>query len=225
MYKYTAVIVEPREHRALSFVLNNFLTNLSEEWGIIIFHGRKNKKYIEDILSTDLLIYKHRIKTLIQLDVDNLIINQYNILLKNSNFYKCIPTEILLIFQVDSIILKENKDLINNFLEYDYVGAPWLDGNVGNGGLSLRRKSKMIKICENVNFNLIGNEDMYFCHQQQIQLKKPSFQKAQQFSVETVFHEKSFGIHALWKYLNKYELEFLIHRYPDINTLKELNMK
>jgi len=225
MYKYTAVIVEPREHRALSFVLNNFLTNLSEEWGIIIFHGRKNKKYIEDILSTDLLIYKHRIKTLIQLDVDNLIINQYNILLKNSNFYKCIPTEILLIFQVDSIILKENKDLINNFLEYDYVGAPWRNGMVGNGGLCLRSKSKMIEICEKVDKNFTPHEDNYFCYQNTVSLNRPSFQDAQKFSVETVFHEKSFGIHAPWKYLTTYELEFLIHRYPDINTLKELNMK
>ena len=37
--KYTAVIVEPREHKALSFVLNNFLENLSDEWNIIIMHG------------------------------------------------------------------------------------------------------------------------------------------------------------------------------------------
>lgn len=31
MFKYTAVIIEPRRHNALEFVLENFLTNLSEE--------------------------------------------------------------------------------------------------------------------------------------------------------------------------------------------------
>ena len=56
-----------------------------------------------------------------------------------------------------------------------------------------------------------------------VTLNKPSFIKAQTFSVETIFHEKSFGIHAPWKYLNKYELEFLINKYPDISTLMHLN--
>jgi hypothetical protein len=29
--KYTAVIIEPRQHKALQFVLNNFLENLNDE--------------------------------------------------------------------------------------------------------------------------------------------------------------------------------------------------
>lgn len=223
MFKYTAVIIEPRKHKALPFVLNNFLTNLSDEWEIMIFHGRKNKEYIENILSNELYQYRHRIKKLIQLYIDNLSINQYNAILKSTSFYKCISTEILLIFQVDSIILKENKDLINIFLNYDYVGAPWMNGQVGNGGLSLRRKSKMIEVIENVDFNFMDHEDNYFSYQRQVELKKPSFQVAQTFSVETVFHEKSFGIHAPWKHLNKYEMKFLINKYPEIQQLIDLN--
>ena len=30
--KYTAIIVEPRKHIALEFVLNNFLENLNNDW-------------------------------------------------------------------------------------------------------------------------------------------------------------------------------------------------
>jgi hypothetical protein len=41
--KYTALIIEPRKHKALEFVLKNFLENLSNEWSIIIFHGNLNK--------------------------------------------------------------------------------------------------------------------------------------------------------------------------------------
>jgi hypothetical protein len=223
MFKYTAVIIEPREHKALSFVLNNFLTNLSEDWGIMIFHGRKNKQFIENILSNELSHFKHRIIRLVQLEVDNLTISQYNTICKNSNFYKCIDTEIILIFQTDTIILDKNKDQINNFLEYDYVGAPWRDGNVGNGGLSLRRKSKMIEICENVDSKLFENEDLYFSYQSKIYLKKPTFHEAKTFSVETVFYEKSFGIHAPWKYLSRRKINFLINNYPDIGTLIGLN--
>jgi len=48
--KYTAIIVEPREHKALAFVLKNFLENLNEDWNIIILHGMENKKYVKKIM-------------------------------------------------------------------------------------------------------------------------------------------------------------------------------
>lgn len=177
---------------------------------------------MEALLHGDLQKYRHRVIRLIPLDTDNLSIGQYNALCKNPSLYRCIDTELLLFFQVDSIILKENKALLDRFLTYDYVGAPWRDGCVGNGGLSLRRKSKMIEIGETVEPTLLPNEDAYFCYQTAVELHRPTFQDAQQFSVETVFHEKSFGVHAPWKYLNEYELGYLLQRYPDIRTLMAL---
>jgi hypothetical protein len=54
--KYTAVIIEPREHKALSFVLKNFLENLSDEWNIIIMHGNNNAKFINNILLRIIII-------------------------------------------------------------------------------------------------------------------------------------------------------------------------
>jgi hypothetical protein len=222
-FKYTAVIIEPRKHKALSFVLKNFFTNLSEDWGFIIFHGNKNKEFIDNLFENELNIFKNRIDKIIQLNTDNLSGQEYANLCKNVNLYKCIDTEILLKFETDSLILEQNKELINKFLNYDYVGAPWMNGLVGNGGLSLRRKSKMIEICEKVNINFTPHEDNYFCYQNIVKLNRPSFQEAQTFSVETIFHEKSFGIHAPWKYLNKYEMEFLITKYPEIQILIELN--
>jgi hypothetical protein len=223
MFKYTAVIIEPREHKALGFVLKNFFTNLSEEWGFIIFHGKSNKTFIEELFKSELSIYKHRINKIIQLETDNLSGVDYANLCKSASLYNCIDTEILLKFETDSLILKENKDLINMFLKYDYVGAPWVNGMVGNGGLCLRRKSKMLEICEKVDGNFTTHEDNYFCYQNVVSLSRPSFKEAQAFSVETVFHEKSFGIHAPWKHLNEYEMKFLINKYPDIDTLIKLN--
>lgn len=65
----------------------------------------------------------------------------------NINLYENIPTETFLIFQTDTLINPKYKDLIYEFIDYDYVGAPWIsNGDVGNGGLSLRKKSKMIEI-------------------------------------------------------------------------------
>jgi hypothetical protein len=221
MFKYTAVIIEPRKHKAFEFVLKNFFENLSDEWGFIIFHGKDNKEYIENILYNNLMQFKNRIDKIIQLDTDNLTSSQYSNICKSPYFYKCIDTEVLLIFQTDTIII--NKNIINDFLQYDYVGAPWINKLVGNGGLSLRKKSKMIEITEKVNSQFTDNEDNYFCYQQIVQLNRPLFEEAQRFSVETIFHEKSFGIHACWKHLNKYELGFLIEKYPEISTLIDLN--
>jgi hypothetical protein len=53
MSKYTAIIIEPRKHKALTFVLTNFLENLSNEWDFIIFHGINNSEYIKNILNSD----------------------------------------------------------------------------------------------------------------------------------------------------------------------------
>ena len=224
VYLYTAVIVEPRKHPAMSFVLHNFCTNLSDEWQFIIFHGALNKEYIEDIINKYLRDYKNKIK-LIKLNINNLDINMYNKLLRSFLFYESISTETFLIFQTDSIIFSGNKKKINDFLEYDYVGAPWKSNQiVGNGGLSLRKKSKMIEILTNKpNKDDHENEDLYFSNYDKI--NKPPFEKAKEFSVESTFYHSPFGIHRAWDYLNKYEYRILKSKYPEIDILRKINKK
>ena len=158
---YTAIIIEPRRHPALEFVLINFLENLNNEWNIIIYYGNNNIDFLKNIIDTKLNKYINRITT-INLNVNNLTLQDYNNLMINTQFINSIPTEIFLIFQTDSMICDTNKDLIYNFLEYDYVGAPWSEGGVGNGGLSLRRKSKILEIIKNCPYNIGDPEDKYF---------------------------------------------------------------
>jgi hypothetical protein len=246
--KYTAIIVEPRKHIALEFVLNNFLENLNNDWNIIIYHGNKNIIYLQDIIDTKLEKYKNRI-TCINLNIDNLTINDYNNLMTNKNFIKSIPTEIFLIFQTDTMICEQHKDLIYNFLQYDYVGGPWkknhsygniiLDYQVGNGGLSLRRKSKMLEILDKCYYNKNGkyNEDIYFsfgCND--IIINKPLYKEALNFSIEEVYNDKSFGVHKSWNHFNNdlinkqcknYDqlVDLNIEKFININKLVDLNME
>jgi hypothetical protein len=200
--KYTAIIVEPRKHKALDFVLENFLENLSSEWDIIICHGTLNEDYVKYIINTKLVKYKPRIK-LINLNVENLSIEDYNNLLVSERFHSYIPSEIFLVFQTDTIICPEYKSYINNYLNYDYVGAPWLHVNleIGNGGLSLRRKSKMLEIIRNCEYKNI-NEDVYFTKAcPEIHRNMPNWQDASKFSIETVYQDESFGVHKPWLHL------------------------
>ena len=217
--KYTAIIVEPRQHKALSFVLNNFLENLSDEWNIIIIHGTNNYDYLLNIIETNLNIYKDRIK-LINLHVANLTINDYNKLLKSHKFYEYIPTEVFMIFQTDSMIIPKYREYINFFLNFDYVGAPWNNGLVGNGGLSIRKKSKMLEIINAHNTFDQNNEDGFFSLNKSIPLFKPTFTQATLFSMEQVFSKNgSFGIHKAWDYIDN---KLLKDMHDDIITLKNL---
>jgi hypothetical protein len=75
-----------------------------------------------------------------------------------------IDTEFCLITHDDGFVI--NPQLWNdNFLSYDYIGAPWRahypHARVGNGGFSLRSK-KFISLCQQLSWNG-GHEDSECC--------------------------------------------------------------
>ena len=212
---YIAVLIEPRKHRALKFCINNLLDNLNSDWNILVFHSNENEDYLKNIVKSSRV-------SLIN-NVQNMNGHQYDKLLTSLSFYEYIPTDLFLMTQTDAMIIPRNKDKISEFLEYDYVGAPWnapnffLDGLVGNGGFSLRRKSKMVDILKNIPYDpyVIGNEDVYFSWNTQ---NKPSFEKASRFSSETHLNPESFGIHSVWKHLPN-----SIETFPELKELIEFN--
>jgi hypothetical protein len=224
MYKYTALIIEPRKHKALHFVINNFLTHLSNEWAVIVFHGNQNIEYVRNIANDLNAKHNNRIIQLINLNVENLNLYTYSDIFLSKPFYNYIPTNTFLVFQTDSMILKENKENIQFFLDYDYVGAPWKNNRVGNGGLSLRKKNKMLEIIDSKGYMRI-HEDDYFSYRinPKINYNVPSHEIAKLFAIETVFYDNPFGIHNCWRHLPKEQVDFLLNKYPEIKELAELN--
>jgi hypothetical protein len=61
------------------------------------------------------------------------------------------PAEWLLVFQTDSMLCANSRQSLNNWLDYDWVGAPWKPTSRfgGNGGLSLRRVSAIVDVLRN----------------------------------------------------------------------------
>ena len=220
--KYVAIIIEPRKHKAIEYVLNNVLESLNEDWNIVFFHGNQNKDYVTTIVNG-----RDRVQ-LVHLPVDNLTFTQYNELLATKSLIYDYATEMFLVFQTDSMIFVENKDLIHQFLVYDYVGAPWLVGTypptrgcgfIGNGGFSLRRKSKMLEIIEKIKWQN-DNEDLYFCtNYEGIRVNKPSYEMAKTFSVEQTFSNHTFACHKPW--LERHYEQFKL-AYPIVERLREL---
>ena len=78
---------------------------------------------------------------------------------------KLAPAENVLLFQADSILCSRSQTLVEDFLEWDFIGAPISPG-LGrgyNGGLSLRKRATMLEVLDRWNWNdTRGFEDQWF---------------------------------------------------------------
>lgn len=148
-----------------------------------------------------------------------------NIMLKGVAEY--VNTDHALYVQWDGIAYNSNL-WTDDFLKYDYIGAPWPwqpEGkNIGNGGFSLRSK-KLLDICANDNQvsltnqepiaedNIIGQHNRGYLESKGIQF--PTTEIAKQFSYELGDYRESFGFHGLWNIvtnLNDDDLDFFMER-------------
>lgn len=135
--------------------------------------------------------------------------------LADGGFKKC------LIIQDDGVLFRPGME---RFLEYDYIGAPWVDcpensyiknnvnrDLVGNGGFSLRTVSMMKDITtkyEKEKRQLFHKnmcnipEDVYFCKyvKETPGSVMPSHDVASLFSSEEILNDQCIGMHKIWAY-------------------------
>jgi hypothetical protein len=153
------------------------------------------------------------------------------------DLYKYFETSHCLYVEADSFVI--NTDLWKEeFLEFDYIGAPWpnkiqMNPNlilnmkkncVGSGGFSLRSR-KLLKTIAKTNFDSlkfpIKNEDVIICHylyeemiDKGIRFAPPKL--AAQFAMEDVHHlygqdaDSVFGFHA--RHMRDYFLKEYMRR-------------
>lgn len=102
------------------------------------------------------------------------------------------------------------------FLEYDYIGAPWpwmpAGQNVGNGGFSLRSRRLLDAIAQDPNICLtpeipLAEDNIIAVSQRtlletQYGIKYANADLASQFSYEIGTHRPSLGFHGLWNVFN-----------------------
>lgn len=204
------VIVEPRCHSNLARVIKNFasqLNNYSFTW----YCSKANEHFLDDKLPSEAL---QKIKKVVFCD-DNITLDQYNDLMTSSSFYDSFKSKRILIFQTDAGCLRNN---IQDFLKYDYIGAPWPQGHTlktitsdlvcGNGGLSLRNPKLMKRICERPNVLYSKTPEDYFFSQHLSDISRVNSsicfpktrEEASLFSSETMMNFESFGFHAVCKF-------------------------
>ncbi|KAL8685961.1 MAG: hypothetical protein Q9218_007438, partial [Villophora microphyllina] len=127
---------------------------------------------------------------------------QRNRLLTDVGFYKeYLPTaEWLLMYHADSILCANSQSDLNDWLKYDWVGAPWYNYGQwnGGGGLSLRRVSCIHHVLSfQTRQDDEHSEDRWLTDRVKVlpgvKLPKPEVEKT--FAVEGVFDEKPMGFH------------------------------
>ena len=222
---FEAVFIEFRNSFPhVEFLLRNAIMRVGNEWSYTVICGNLNYNSIITICNS----ISKNIKV-IKTEYDNLCISEYNKFLKGLDFWNLLHGEKILIFQEDTFIFNNN---INNFIAYDYVGAPWvrdvLPINVGNGGLSLRSKRVMKNIIKNLSnddtfINEEIAEDTFFSkHMQRLKIGKiADYNTASYFSSELICNNESFGGHKFWlsDELWKERMYKSLHKYIDTTTI------
>jgi hypothetical protein len=141
-----------------------------------------------------------------------------------------IETEHALIIQWDGMAVDKNQ-WDDEYLNYDYIGSAWGDGQVGNGGFSLRSR----KLLDALRNNEIqgGVEDSVICKDYKQLLEKNGIKfahtkLANKFAMEHAYTQPTFGFHGIWnaaRYFNNADLKFISENWPDyINTSSKKQM-
>ena len=209
-----AAIVETRCMKDFGLIVKNHLFFLPKDYGLTVFHSNANEEYV-----------KYELRDVIGVNYQNigsatLSESGYNSMLTSNHFWSLIPYEKVLIFQCDSLLLRHG---IEQFEQYDYIGAAWkhIGNEVGNGGLSLRSVDVMKRIIATVPYiqSIHGNEDIFFSKR----IKSAggfiaSNDVANMFSVETTFYPYPVGVHAADKWLTNEQLSTIYN-----NSLRLLN--
>ena len=210
-----AILVEYRILPHLEVLLRNMIYNLGNTWSYTIVCGNKNYELIDTFCKN---ISKNI--RIIKTNHDNKTQNEYNNWLCTTEFWDLFTGKKLLIYQEDTCLFKKN---IDDFLEYDYIGAAFgapsvSPINIGNGGFSLRTKSIMMEIINKypvINFksnsdfvNYYKNtvklelypEDTYFpqCMQNYSIGKVAPYDVAKKFGSEQVFTDDCLSMHCMW---------------------------
>lgn len=136
---------EMRNHPNIEFVLYNALC-ACEGFGLVVYCSGENEALIRQVLGHN--VDRAEVHVLFEKDIGREEGRKlYNETLMSLDFWQGFPTEHILICETDAYFFRK---LPADLLDYDYVGYEWqwLPGEPGGGGVSLRKRSAMVRICK-----------------------------------------------------------------------------
>ena len=217
--KYESVLIEFRQFPHIEFIIRNAIFKLGKTWNHTIVCGNYNYDFIKKLVDNIDSNLTSKIN-IIKINTSFVTRKFYCSLLMSKDFWELFKGEKLLLYQEDTCIFKTN---IDDFIMYDYIGAPWPKNQkdnslqVGNGGFSLRTRQIMIDVIEQVepsNLELSSNTMNYIkrsqlnCIPEDVYFSKSmidynigtvsTWDEARKFSQEIIESTDPFGGHCFW---------------------------
>jgi hypothetical protein len=145
-----AVIIETRFRQNLIPLILHFSAVLGPTWPILIYTSAESV----GLFSASAALSRYLHTSLIQIRIlpqTVLFTNSDSVsaFLTNSWLWESLaPAEYILLFQSDSMLCANAARSVEDYFEYDFIGAP-IKGELGkgyNGGLSLRKRSSILRV-------------------------------------------------------------------------------
>lgn len=187
--KKVATIIEDRALDNLMPIILHFASVLGPEWPIVLFTSidvNPISAAIRRLMNQDRLFIK-QLPNSVHFS-DHASVSAF--LTKPWLWHQLAPADHVLLFQADSMICGNSPQSIEDFLQYDLIGAPIDTTRFGegyNGGLSLRNRNRILDIIYASNFdnethvddNIVANvnvdfEDQWFYKKMMELAVKPS---------------------------------------------------
>ncbi|TVY39287.1 hypothetical protein LSUB1_G004728 [Lachnellula subtilissima] len=225
-FSNVAAIIEDRPLSNLAPLILHFSSVLGPDWPIVLFTST-GSTLLNQSVAFQRAVDEGRI-SIRALPEDTNFENHAAVseLLTAPWFWEQLaPAGHVLLFQADSIICANSELRMEDFLRYDFVGAP-VDVPVGgtaghgegyNGGLSLRNRSMVLDVVKQYNWKgemesgaisqegcvtkapCLKFEDQWFYHKMKDipGVSLPSKEVASTFAVETVWYDTPLGYHQV----------------------------
>lgn len=185
-----ALLLEFRPLPHVEAIVRNAMFRLGPSWAHTIVCGPDNADMMRALAPPG-------VQVLCLAHARDMTLPRYNELLTSAAFWEGLDGEHLLVHQEDSFIFRSSD--LTAFLGYDYVGAPWRDGRVGNGGFSLRRRSAMIRLCRAAGVCTRCPEDLHFDALMRAHgARVAPLEVARRFAMENVPHDAAIAGHQWW---------------------------
>lgn len=209
-----AVFLETRRGRFSEFSIRNVMHFLGPDWGLQLCVPERHETWFRKLLGSwgDLIV--HPIPTP-QNNTDSSFLNRR---MRRTEFWSGLHGENLFFFDANSLI---RKPISQRYMDFCYTGSPWSAKRlspwcrIGDGKLSMRRKSSMLDVISrcNTNSHLIDSEDVFFSiamHLEPDRYSLPDLDTATEFSVQQIYHPDPYCLHQPWKYMDRKSLDILL---------------
>jgi hypothetical protein len=217
-----AAIVETRPLDSLIPIVLHFSSVLGPEWPIHIFTSPANIGIFSDSIPFQRQVEagQFHVRALPTDIVLNTHASISGFFTKPWFWEAMAPAEQILLFQADSMLCSNSPQSVDDFLQYDFVGAP-INGERGlgigyNGGLSIRNRSLCLDIVNTYDWqderhgdHAQGNvdyEDQWFAKKMRELPRRddgtpganlPQTDVAMRFAVETMWFDRPLGFHQV----------------------------